>query len=34
MDKRRSRNQASTYGPKERKAVTTASLIECDARVV
>ena len=25
MDKRRSRGQASTYGPKERKAVTRAS---------
>ena len=33
MDKRRSRNQASTYGPKETNAVTRASLIERGERV-
>jgi hypothetical protein len=33
MDKQPSRNQASTYGPKYPKAVTTAPLIERGERV-
>jgi hypothetical protein len=33
MDKRRSWDEASMYGPKYPKAVMTASLIECGERV-